>query len=325
MKMFKFYFAVFTVLFLSSCTQKVANIKELYNSGEAFEIEFASWESFDQSALKEADVQTPGVSFFYSKKTNRVVVSFDDGRIGKYDDVKYNKIHSDDVQVCLQNDDVRFVIMNNGKRYSLKMLGWNLWDWHDLAYFEDGKSVPVNTKHSSGPAGGVTILPILVLIILIGLLIWGIIKKKKWAIIVPSILLAAIIIIVVVFSFDWKKPSSAEPKSKLETKVVGDSLYSATKNEHADVFEKLDTDSVKVEVPKKVAIDSLWSATGEGYAVVYEHPDGGSAAIGKIYNEDKCIYPVYATEGPWYEIGFRGGVGYVYERDCILQSGMGDI
>ncbi|MCQ2331943.1 MAG: hypothetical protein MJZ95_01905 [Paludibacteraceae bacterium] len=85
--------------------------------------------------------------------------------------------------------------------------------------------------------------------------------------------------------------------------------------------------SVKTEskVKTKVAIDSLWSATGEGYAVVYERPDGGSAAIGKIYNEDKCIYPVYATEGPWYEIGFRGGIGYVYERDCILQSGNGDI
>ncbi|MCQ2331944.1 MAG: hypothetical protein MJZ95_01910 [Paludibacteraceae bacterium] len=146
MKTLNFYFTVFTVLFLSSCTQKVANIKELYNSGEAFEIEFASWESFDQSALKEADVKTPGVRFFYSKKTNRVVASFDDGRIGKYDEVKYNKIHSDDVQVCLQNDDVRFVIMNNGKRYSLKMLGWHLLEWHDLAYFEDGKAVPVNSK-----------------------------------------------------------------------------------------------------------------------------------------------------------------------------------
>lgn len=194
MKTLKFYFAVLTALFLSSCSQKVANIKELYNSGEAFEIEFASWESFDQSALKDADMQTPEVDFFYSKKTNRVVVFFEDGRIGKYDAVKYNKIHSDDVQVCLQNDDVRFVIMNNGKKYSLKMLEWYLWEWHDLAYFEDGKSVPVNTKHSSGPAGGVTILPILVLIILIGLLIWGIVKKKKWAIIIPGILLAVIIV-----------------------------------------------------------------------------------------------------------------------------------
>ena len=323
MKAFKFYFAVFVVLFLSSCSQKVANIKELYNSGEAFEIEFASWESFDQSVLKDADMQTPEVDFFYSKKTNRVVVTFEDGRIGKYDVVKYNKIHSDDVQVCLQNDYVRFVIMNNGKRYSLKMLGWNLWDWHDLAYFEDGKGEPINSIVSVG-SGNTYLMPIF-LIILIGLLIWGIVKKKKWAIIVPSILLAAIIIINVVFYFDWKKPSSAKPKSKLETKVMGDSLCSATKNEHTDVFEKLDTNSVKVEVPKKVAIDSLWSATGEGYAVVYEHPDGSSAEIGKIYNEDKCIYPVYAIKDHWYEIGFSRGIGYVYDGDCILQSEDNDI
>lgn len=292
MKTLNFYFTVFVVLFLSSCSQKVANIKELYNSGEAFEIEFASWESFDQSALKEADVKTPGVRFFYSKKTNRVVVTFEDGRIGKYDAVKYNKIHSDDVQVCLQNDDVRFVIMNNGNRYALKLRYLYNHNWYDLAYFEDGKSVPVNTKHSSGPAGGVNYISLIVLAVLIGLLIWGIVKKKKWAIIIPGILLA-VIIVMALFSIDYgKKPSSVKTESKVETKV---------------------------------AIDSLWSATGEGYAVVYERPDGGSAAIGKIYNEDKCIYPVYATEGPWYEIGFRGGVGYVYERDCILQSGMGDI
>ena len=291
MKTLNFYFAVFVVLFLSSCSQKVANIKELYNSGEAFEIEFASWESFDQSALKDADMQTPKVDFFYSKKTNRVVVTFEDGRIGKYDAVKYNKIHSDDVQVCLQNDDIRFVIMNNGNRYALKLRYLYNHNWYDLAYFEDGKSVPVNTKHSSGPVGGVTILPILVLIILIGLLIWGIVKKKKWAIIIPGILLA-VIIVMTLFSTDGKKPSSVKTGSKVETKV---------------------------------AVDSLWSATDEGYAVVYERPDGASAKIGKIYNDDKCIYPVYATEGPWYEIGFRGGVGYVYEKDCILQSGNGDI
>lgn len=291
MKAFKFYFAVFVVLFLSSCSQKVANIKELYNSGEAFEIEFASWESFDQSALKDADMQTPKVDFFYSKKTNRVVVTFEDGRIGKYDAVKYNKIHSDDVQVCLQNDDVRFVIMNNGNRYALKLRYLYNHNWYDLAYFEDGKSVPVNTKHSSGPAGGVTILPILVLIILIGLLIWGIVKKKKWAIIIPGILLA-VIIVMTLFSTDGKKPSSVKTESKVETKV---------------------------------AVDSLWSATGEGYAVVYERPDGGSDSIGKIYNEDKCIYPVYAIKDHWYEIGFSGGIGYVYDGDCILQSEDNDI
>lgn len=292
MKMLKFYFAVFTVLFLSSCTQKVANIKELYNSGEAFEIEFASWESFDQSALKEADVKTPGVRFFYSKKTNRVVASFDDGRIGKYDEVKYNKMHSDDVQVCLQNDDVRFVIMNNGNRYALKIRYLYNHNWYDFAYFEDGKSVSVNTKHSSGPAGGVTILPILVLIILIGLLIWGIVKKKKWAIIIPGILLA-VIIVMALFSIDYgKKPSSVKTESKVETKV---------------------------------AVDSLWSATGEGYAVVYQRPDGTSAKIGKIYNDDKCIYPVYAIKDHWYEIRFSGGIGYVYDGDCILQSEDNDI
>lgn len=291
MKTLNFYFTVFVVLFLSSCSQKVANIKELYNSGEAFEIEFASWESFDQSALKDADMQTPKVDFFYSKKTNRVVVTFEDGRIGKYDAVKYNKIHSDDVQLCLQNDDVRFVIMNTGNRYALKLRYLYNHNWHDLAYFEDGKSVPVNTKHSSGPAGGVTILPILVLIILTGLLIWGIVKKKKWAIIIPGILLA-VIIVIALFSTDGKKPSSVKTESKVETKV---------------------------------AVDSLWSATGEGYAVVYERPDGGSAAIGKIYNEDKCIYPVYAMKDHWYEIRFSGGIGYVYDGDCILQSEDNDI
>lgn len=291
MKTLKFYLAVLTALFLSSCSQKVANIKELYNSGEAFKIEFASWESFDQSALKDADMQTPEVDFFYSKKTNRVVVFFEDGRIGKYDAVKYNKIHSDDVQVCLQNDDVRFVIMNNGKKYSLKMLEWYLWEWHDLAYFEDGKSVPVNAKSSSVPAGGITFPPILVLIILIGLLIWGIVKKKKWAIIIPGILLA-VIIVMALFSTDGKKPSSMKTESKVETKV---------------------------------AVDSLWSATGEGYAVVYERPDGASAKIGKIYNDDKCIYPVYAMKDHWYEIGFSGGIGYVYDGDCILQSEDNDI
>lgn len=291
MKAYKFYFAVFVALFLSSCSQKVANIKELYNSGEAFEIEFASWESFDQSALKDADMQTPEVDFFYSKKTNRVVVTFEDGRIGKYDAVKYNKIHSDDVQVCLQNDDVRFVIMNNGNRYALKFRYLYNHNWYDLAYFEDGKSVPVNTKHSSGPVGGVTILPILVLIILIGLLIWGIVKKKKWAIIIPGILLA-VIIVMTLFSTDGKKPSSVKTGSKVETKV---------------------------------AVDSLWSATGEGYAVVYERPDGASAKIGKIYNDDKCIYPVYAIKDHWYEIRFSGGIGYVYDGDCILQSEDNDI
>lgn len=291
MKTFKLFLTVFTVLFFSSCTQKVANIKELYNSGEAFEIEFASWESFDQSALKEADVKTPGVRFFYSKKTNRVVASFDDGRIGKYDEVKYNKIHSDDVQVCLQNDDVRFVIMNNGKRYSLKMLGWHLLEWHDLAYFEDGKAVPVNSKHSSGPAGGVNYISLIVLAVLIGLFIWGIVKKKKWAIIIPSVLLV-IIVAMVFFSTDGKKPSSVRKESKAETNV---------------------------------AIDSLWSATGEGYAVVYERPDGASAKIGKIYNDDKCIYPVYAIKDHWYEIRFSGGIGYVYDGDCILQSEDNDI
>lgn len=291
MKTIKLFLTVFTVLFFSSCTQKVANIKELYNSGEAFEIEFASWESFDQSALKKTDTQTSGVSFSYSKKTNRVVVSFNDGRIGKYDKVKYNKIHSDDVQVCLQNDDVRFVIMNNGKRYSMKMLGWSLWEWHEIAYFTDGKSIHVDTDNSVGQAGSFNFSFVL-LIVLIGLLIWGIVKKKKWAIIIPSILLAAIIVIVLAFSFDWKKPSSAEMESKVESKV---------------------------------AIDSLWSVTAEGYAVVYERPDGASAEIGKIYNDDKCIYPVYAVEGPWYEIAYRGGIGYVYERDCLLQSGDGDI
>lgn len=293
MKTLKFYFAVLTALFLSSCSQKVANIKELYNSGEAFEIEFASWESFDQSALKDADMQTPEVDFFYSKKTNRVVVTFEDGRIGKYDAVKYNKIHSDDVQVCLQNDDVRFVIMNNGNRYALKLRYLYNHNWYDLAYFEDGKSVPVNTKHSSGPAGGVTILPILVLIILIGLLIWGIVKKKKWAIIIPGILLAVIIVMTLFsLSTDGKKPSSVKTESKVETKV---------------------------------AVDSLWSATGEGYAVVYERPDGGSDSIGKIYNEDKCIYPVYAIKDHWYEIRFSGGIGYVYDGDCILKSEDNDI
>lgn len=291
MKTLKLFLIVFTILIFSSCSQKTADIKGLYNSGEAFKIGFSSWESFDQSAITGADRQTPGVRFFYSKKTNIAVVSFDDGRIGEYEEVKYNKIQSDDTQVCLQNDDTRFVIMNNGERYSLKMFDRNLIEWHDIAYFKDGKSIQVDTDDLEGPAGGFNISFIL-LGILIGLMIWGIVKKKIWAIIIPSILLSVVTIIVLMYSFEGKKTSSAITENKTETKV---------------------------------AVDSLWSATSEGYMVVYERPDGGSAEIGKIYNDDKSIYPVYYVEGPWYEIGFHGGIGYVYERDCILQSGMGDI
>lgn len=291
MKTFKLFLTVFTVLFFSSCTQEVANIKELYNSGEAFEIYFSKWESYDQSILKEADGTLTGVSFMYSKKTNKAIVVYDDARNSKHSDIRYNKLRSDDLQIYLQNDDIRFVIMNNGNRYALKLSYWYNWDWHDLAYFEDGKAVPVNSKHSSGPAGGVNYISLIVLAVLIGLFIWGIVKKKKWAIIIPGILLA-VIIVMTLFSTDGKKPSSVKTESKVETKV---------------------------------AVDSLWSATGEGYAVVYERPDGASANIGKIYNDDKCIYPVYAIKDHWYEIRFSGGIGYVYDGDCILQSEDNDI
>ena len=117
------------MLCLCSCT-KQADIQKVYNSGA-----FISIVSYDikqhGSALngnveKHSDI---GFALVYDKE-NEKMVSHNTYRFTKtFGNIRYNKMTSDDTQICLQSDEVRFTIMNSGETYLVKMYEWYNREW----------------------------------------------------------------------------------------------------------------------------------------------------------------------------------------------------
>lgn len=119
----------FLMLCLCSCTNQ-ADIQKAYNSGA-----FISIVSYDikqhESALtgnveKHSNI---GFALVYDKENEKMDLC-NTYRLAKtFANIRYNKMSSDDTQTCLQSDDVRFIIMNSGESYLVKMYEWYNRDW----------------------------------------------------------------------------------------------------------------------------------------------------------------------------------------------------
>lgn len=65
----------------------------------------------------------------YDKARERIDLRNALREVKSYDGIRYNKQVSDNTQICLQSDDVRFVIQNTGETYIVKMYLWNGHYW----------------------------------------------------------------------------------------------------------------------------------------------------------------------------------------------------
>lgn len=123
------------MLCLCSCT-KQADIQKVYNSGPYMTI--ASYD-FQQipSALNNYKPESSdiGYAMIYDKAKESFYIRYNIRSSKSYNDIRYNNSVSDDSQICLQNDEVRFVIMNSGEAYIVKMYLWYNRRWnHEYSF-----------------------------------------------------------------------------------------------------------------------------------------------------------------------------------------------
>lgn len=138
-----FHLLVAALLLLASCK---ADIQKMYNENDSLELEFEACVPKDQSFLYEP-IKDSKCSFWYSKKKLRAVLSLHDAgrRSVSANGVEYNSNKSDQNQLCLQNDNYRFVLANSDTKYILYLYAWQYHDWQLLAVFtqdEDDNVIP---------------------------------------------------------------------------------------------------------------------------------------------------------------------------------------
>lgn len=113
-----------------SCS-KQADIQKIYNSGSYISIVSYDITQFPTSTnnhnISKSNI---GFAMVYSKAEEKITLLNTLRHNVTFDHIRYNKISSDDTQICLQSDQVRFVIMNSGETYIVKIYTWQYRD-HD--------------------------------------------------------------------------------------------------------------------------------------------------------------------------------------------------
>lgn len=117
------------ILCLFSCT-KQADIQKVYNSGAfIFVVSYDIKQHENALTGNEEKHSEIGFALVYDKENEKMDLR-NTYRISKtFDNIRYNKMGSDDTQICMQSDAVRFTIMNSGESYILKMYEWYNQDW----------------------------------------------------------------------------------------------------------------------------------------------------------------------------------------------------
>ena len=143
----KIRYTLFTVLIvlMTACSNK-ADIHKLYeNSEDIIELKFKY--AYSKDPQYEKYMGHYFYYFAYSKIRNEAQLKSmgDDGNgIGtSYDNVSINKFHTNDNQICLQCDGVRFIIKNAGESYILHMKSQvgPEGDWIDALTFHNSESL----------------------------------------------------------------------------------------------------------------------------------------------------------------------------------------
>lgn len=105
---------------LVSCNKK-ANIQEVYEEGNYVFATANSCHFENNNIFPPEQEGKMGVPYLwsYDKAAEKVVFHLKDGSRCEFDSVKYNSTLSDDVQLCLENNDLKFKIENAGKLYKI--------------------------------------------------------------------------------------------------------------------------------------------------------------------------------------------------------------
>lgn len=117
------------MLCLCSCSNQ-ADIQKVYNSGAFISIVSYNIKQHESALTGNVEKHSNiGFALVYDKENEKMDLR-NTYRISKtFDNIRYNKMGSDDTQICLQSDAVRFTIMNSGESYIVKMYEWYNRDW----------------------------------------------------------------------------------------------------------------------------------------------------------------------------------------------------
>lgn len=126
----------------------------MFNSGS-----FISIVSYDICQFATPFNDTEGISdigfvLVYDKACARIDIRNTLREFKSYSGIRYNKLKSDNTQMCLQSDNVRFVIQNSGETYIVIMYLWHRHNWMKVFAFRGceikaGNSYEVPELHYS--------------------------------------------------------------------------------------------------------------------------------------------------------------------------------